>query len=112
MELFAGMRVRDLAAARDFYERVLGTPPAFFPNDEEAVWEVAEHRFVYVLLDPEHAGDGLVTLFAEDLDAVAAAISARGVEPAERETYGNGVRKLTYRDPDGNELGIGGGPEG
>ena len=51
-----------------------------------------------------------MTLFAEDLDAVAAEISGRGLEPAERETYGNGVRKLIYRDPDGNELGIGGGP--
>jgi len=34
----------------------------------------------------------------------------RGVEPAERETYENGVRKVTYRDPDGNEIGFGGGP--
>jgi predicted enzyme related to lactoylglutathione lyase len=110
MDLFAGMRVGDLEAAQDFYGRLFGAPPAFFPNDAEAVWEVAEHRYVYVLQDPEHAGDGLVTLFAEDLDAVAGAIAARGIEPVERETYDNGVRKLTYRDPDGNELGIGGGP--
>ena len=34
----------------------------------------------------------------------------RGVEPALRETYGNGVRKATYRDPDGNEIGFGGAP--
>lgn len=26
-------------------------------------------------------------------------ISARGIEPAEEETYGNGVRKVIYRDP-------------
>ncbi|HYI20320.1 MAG TPA: VOC family protein [Solirubrobacteraceae bacterium] len=112
MELFAGMRVRDLEAARGFYDRLFGSAPAFFPNDEEAVWEVAEHRYVYALVDPARAGDGLVTLFAEDLDAVAAEISGRGLEPAERETYDNGVRKLVYRDPDGNELGIGGGPAG
>ena len=37
-------------------------------------------------------------------------ISARGIEPDERETYENGVRKVTYRDPDGNEIGFGGGP--
>ena len=30
------------------------------------------------------------------------------IEPALRETYGNGVRKATYRDPDGNEIGFGG----
>ena len=36
--------------------------------------------------------------------------AARGVDPAERETYGNGVRKVIYRDPDGNEVGFGGAP--
>jgi hypothetical protein len=25
-------------------------------------------------------------------------------------TYANGVRKATYRDPDGNEIGFGGAP--
>ena len=31
-------------------------------------------------------------------------------EPASRETYGNGVRKVIYRDADGNEIGFGGPP--
>jgi hypothetical protein len=39
-----------------------------------------------------------------------AAISARGIEPDDRETYSNGVRKVIYRDPDGNEIGFGGVP--
>jgi hypothetical protein len=33
-----------------------------------------------------------------------------GPEPAERETYANGVRKASFRDPDGNEIGFGGAP--
>lgn len=33
-------------------------------------------------------------------------------EPAARETYSNGVRKAVFRDPDGNEVGVGGAPEG
>jgi len=32
------------------------------------------------------------------------------LEPAERETYANGVRKTTFRDPEGNEIGLGGDP--
>jgi len=80
------------------------------PHDTEAVWELAEHRYVYIVEDAERAGRGLVTLFLDDLDAMVAATSARGIEPAERETYDNGVRKITYRDPDGNEIGVGGGP--
>jgi len=110
MDLFAGLPVRDFAAARPWYERLLGGPPAFLPHDTEAVWELAEHRYVYIVEDAERAGRGLVTLFLEDLDAMVAAISARGIEPAERETYDNGVRKITYRDADGNQLGLGGGP--
>lgn len=51
-----------------------------------------------------------VTLFVDDFDARVGAIAERGIEPALRETYGNGVRKATYRAPDGNEIGLGGHP--
>jgi len=50
------------------------------------------------------------TLFVDDLDALVARIGDRGLDPAKRETYANGVRKTTYRDPDGNEIGFGGAP--
>jgi hypothetical protein len=69
------MPVADYAAALKWYERLLGSRPTFFPNDTEAVWELAEHRYVYIV---------------------------------ERESYSNGVRKITYRDADGNEIGLGG----
>jgi catechol 2,3-dioxygenase-like lactoylglutathione lyase family enzyme len=111
LDLFAGVPVSDLARARDWYGRLLGSEPAFLPNDVEAVWELAEHRYVYVELLPERAGHAMHTLFVDDLDARVEAMSARGLEPAQRETYGNGVRKITYRDPDGNEIGFGGAPE-
>jgi len=110
VDLFAGISVADYPAALAWYERLLGTPPSFFPNDAEAVWQVAAHRFVYIEHRPGHAGHGLLTLFVDDLDDRVAAMRGRGVEPAERETYENGVRKVTYRDPDGNEIGFGGGP--
>ena len=32
-------------------------------------------------------------------------------EPAHRESLPNGVRKITYRDGDGNEIGLGGAPQ-
>jgi len=31
-------------------------------------------------------------------------------EHASRETYEKGVRTVTYRDPDANQIGFGGGP--
>ncbi|MGI5241752.1 VOC family protein [Dactylosporangium sp. CA-139066] len=110
LNLFAGISVRDLAAAEDWYRRLFGAPPTFYPNDVEAVWQLAGERFVYIQLRPEHAGHALHTLVVDDLDATVAGIAERGLEPAMRETYDNGVRKITYVDTDGNEIGFGGLP--
>ena len=107
--LFAGLRVRDFAAARTWYERLLGDP-TFFPHAAEAVWTLAEGRSLYVVQDADRAGECVVTLFVDDLDARLEEIAARGLDPDERHTYSNGVRKAVYRDPDGNELGFGGAP--
>jgi hypothetical protein len=57
-----------------------------------------------------HLVGAIITIFIDDLDALDAEIASRGIEPAERETYTNGVRKLIYRDSDGNEIGFGGDP--
>ena len=110
MNLFAGIPVADYGRAVGWYERLLGSPPAFLPNDVEAVWELAEHRYVFIEVRPAHAGHAMHTLFVDDLEERVRAIADRGIEPAERETYENGVRKVTYRDPDGNEIGFGGPP--
>ncbi len=108
LALFAGIRVRDLAAARAWYERLLGEP-SFFPNAAEVVWMLADERAVYIQEDPRPGG-GLATAVVDDLDALLAEIAARGLEPDERETYGNGVRKAIFRDDDGNEIGFAGLP--
>jgi catechol 2,3-dioxygenase-like lactoylglutathione lyase family enzyme len=109
LHLFAGLRVRDFQAAKPWYEQLLGEP-SFFPHATEAVWTLADDRSVYIVEHPDDAGHSVVTIFLDDLDARVTAIAARGLEPDERETYSNGVRKVTYRDPDGNEVGFGGAP--
>jgi predicted enzyme related to lactoylglutathione lyase len=109
LHLFAGLRVRDLKAAQPWYEQLFGEP-SFFPNDTEAVWTLDEGRHVYIVEHPDGAGHSVVTLFLDDLDAHIETVAARGLEPDERETYSNGVRKALYHDPDGNELGFGGAP--
>ncbi|HET7444579.1 MAG TPA: VOC family protein [Solirubrobacterales bacterium] len=108
-DLFAGVRVADFEAAVAWYERLLGGPPSFRAHETEVVWEVAEHAWIFVREDAEPGGAEHV-LFVDDLDARVSEIAARGIEPAERETYSNGVRKAIYRDADGNEIGLGGAP--
>jgi catechol 2,3-dioxygenase-like lactoylglutathione lyase family enzyme len=110
-DLFAGIPVRDYQVAAAWYERLLGGPPSFLPNDTEAVWELAENRYLYIDVRPEHAGHAMHTVFLSDFDDRLAQIAQRGLEPAEIETYENGVRKAVFHDPDGNEIGLGGGPE-
>ena len=57
--------------------------------------------------------DGIdaITLFVEDLEDRKRRAAEHGIEPTTDETYGNGVRKLEFLDPDGNQFGIGAGPQ-
>jgi hypothetical protein len=110
LALFAGIYVSDYEAATKWYARLIGGEPSFIPNDTEAVWELGEHRSIYINVRPGDAGHSVVTIFVDDLGTCVAGIAERGIEPAKQETYGNGVRKVVYRDPDGNQIGFGGAP--
>lgn len=108
LDLFAGIRVSDYEAAKPWYERLLGAEPSFIPHGTEAVWELAEHRYVFIVQDTEGAGRATHTIFVDDLDARVADIASRGIEPDDMETYPGKARKAIYRDADGNEIGFGG----
>jgi len=110
LDLFAGIRVSDYAAARPWYEQLLGSEPSFLPHATEAVWELAEHRWLYIVEEAEKPGGAVHTILVEDLDALVAEVGSRGIEPDERESYSNGVQKAIYRDADGNEIGFGSSP--
>ena len=112
VDLFAGNPVRDYGPAAAWYERLLGAPPSFLPYDTGAVWgtprpPVRVHRSAARAgRAGGHAGHAV---FVSDFDARIAQIVERdGSRP--RETYANGVRKATFRDPEGNEIGFGGDP--
>ena len=111
LDLFAGVPVSDYSAARPWYERLLGAEPSFLPHETEAVWELAEGRYLFIVEDAERAGRAIHTIFLEDLDARVADVASRGMEPDERETYPGKARKATYRDADGNEISFGGADE-
>jgi hypothetical protein len=110
LDLYAGIPVADFAAAVNWYERLLGAPPTSLPYDSEAVWELAENRYLYVWQQPERAGHALHLLFVDGLDALVAQIAERGLDPSKRETYSNGVSRIAYVDPDGSEIAFCGDP--
>ncbi len=49
-------------------------------------------------------------MFVDDLEEWVDPIVERGIEPEVREVYDNGVRHVTFRDPDGNEISFGASP--
>ena len=77
VDLFAGLPVADYARSVEWYARFLGSEPSFLPNPIEAVWELAEHRYVYIVERPQDAGHAVHTLFVKDLDALVSEITER-----------------------------------
>ncbi|QDZ13108.1 VOC family protein [Devosia ginsengisoli] len=106
-EMFSGIPVSNFQTSLDWYQRLFGAKPSFFPNETEAVWAIAEHRWIYIIVDVERAGGAIQTIMSSDLEAVIEQISERGLSFGQEEIPAEGVRKVMYYDPDGNEIGLG-----
>ena len=105
--VFAGVPVRDYPSAVKWYELLLGAEASFYPTEVEAVWQLAEDRYVYIVEDQERAGGAVCMIWVDDPVAEAAKIAERGLEPVEIEKYDT-VWKYVFHDADGNEIGVGG----
>ena len=103
--VFAGLIVADRDKAAGWYARLLGRPADMLPNDAEATWWLADQASLYLLADPDRAGQGVFTLIVPDLDAELARMAADGITPARIEVLEAG-RKSVVEDPDGNEIGL------
>ncbi|KRA42148.1 VOC family protein [Devosia sp. Root635] len=106
-DVFSGIPVSNFQASLDWYQRLFGTRPAFFPNETEAVWAIGDRRWIYIIVDAKRAGGAIQTIMSADLEGMIAQISGRGLDFGQEEIPGEGVRKVMYYDPDGNEIGLG-----
>jgi catechol 2,3-dioxygenase-like lactoylglutathione lyase family enzyme len=96
-------RVRDLAAAREFYTGKLGVTETYV--DDEGSWaklERGEMRIALAEGEPEEAG--VATVDVEDAKAEAERLRAEDVEVGTVLELHNEVRLLDVFDPDGNRL--------
>ena len=96
--VFAGIPVADYASARDWYERLFGRPPDLVPNETEAAWQLSETAWVYVVADADRAGDALLTVLVDDLEAQVSELADRAPGL---------YRKAEIRDADGNTIAFG-----
>ena len=104
--VFAGLVVANRDQAAAWYERLLGRPPDFLPNDAEAVWQAAGMASIYLLADADRAGRGVMALVVDDLDASLAEIAERGIVTGAIEEIPGAGRKAVIADPDGNAVSI------
>jgi catechol 2,3-dioxygenase-like lactoylglutathione lyase family enzyme len=96
-------RVRDLAAARDFYTAKLGFTETYL--DDEGGWaklERGEMRIALAEGEPEEAG--VATIDVDDAKAEAERLRAADVEVGTVLELHNEIRLLDVFDPDGNRV--------
>jgi catechol 2,3-dioxygenase-like lactoylglutathione lyase family enzyme len=103
---FTGVAVKDLAASRDFFERLFGKPPDVLVNENEVMWRVNESAWLYAVVDPARAGHALAALSVADLDAALAELASRGLRASKLEEHEGGARKAILLDPDGNTAAL------
>ncbi|WP_433593717.1 VOC family protein [Nocardia sp. CA-145437] len=106
--LFFGLAVTDFAAADHWYTRLFGrAADVVVTPGIEAMWQLGDTVFVYIVIDPERAGRALVNIAVPDLETAVTEIGSRGVEPGPFILVGpDGAagRKAPYVDPDGNSI--------
>jgi hypothetical protein len=105
--LFAGMAVESYDSAMPWYTRLFGRAPDVIVHDTEAMWQLADAGWVYVVEDQSRAGKGLLTLLVESLTDQLAQLESRGITTGEIETAPGRYRKAACVDPDGNTITFG-----
>jgi hypothetical protein len=104
--LFAALPVEDVGLSVLWYERLVGRAPDLVPDERTACWRLAESAWIYVTLDVDRAGTGMVTLLVDDLDAFIAQADEREVEMGAVESVGVAGRGVVLADLDGNRLQV------
>lgn len=104
--LFAGVRVRELAPAAEWYSRLFGRAADMAPNDDEVMWRVTDGGWLYLIRDPARAGNSLVTICVTDLDEAVAELAGRRIAIGRVAAVGDAGRKATGQDPDGNSVDL------
>ncbi len=100
--VLAVVPVTDIAAAREWYERLMGREPDNNPMDTLIEWQVVDHGWLQVTVDPARAGTAMVNLAVDDLARQLSETVSRGITVGEIHPASKGVEFCPINDPDGN----------
>jgi hypothetical protein len=99
----ASVAVKDLSAAVEWYQGVLGKPPDSRPMPELAEWKFDGGGWLQVYQLPARAGSGSFTLSVSSIDHQVTRLSTLGIDTRQRSS-GDKVKTLMIADPDGNHI--------
>jgi len=116
LAVFAGLPVRDLTAATEWYGQVFGRAPDGHPSPQIAEYYLAEGRVpergtLQLREDPQRAGGGLATINVGDITLVGTILERLGAAfetqffEVQAETV-SGVTVGTFEDQDGNAVTV------
>jgi predicted enzyme related to lactoylglutathione lyase len=106
--VFAGIAVEDYDRAIAWYERLFGrSADVIVRENNEAMWQVSDSGWVYVVRDAGRSGNALLTMLVDDLDKKVDELQTRGFTGLDIETEPGRYRKVTIEDPEGNTVAIG-----
>jgi predicted enzyme related to lactoylglutathione lyase len=109
--VFAGIAAADYDSLREWYQRLIGRPPDLIPNETEVCWQLTDTGWIYVVADPDRAGNAFLTVLVDDLDHHLAGLADRGIASGPIDTLPGGVRKAVVTDPEGNTIQFGEAPK-
>lgn len=104
--LFAGIPVGEFPTSLEWYTRLFGRPADVVANDREVMWRVTDGGWLYIVREPERAGGSLIAIAVPNLEAAVADIDGRGLRCGPILPEGEGARKSTVSDPDGNLIAL------
>ncbi|HOY56675.1 MAG TPA: VOC family protein [Verrucomicrobiota bacterium] len=99
--------VKDMAAARRFYENALGLKVEMNFQDVWVEYDIAGGTFAITTMDERHrpgANGAVVALEVDDLDACVAALKSKGVAFVQEPMATPVCRLAVISDPDGNDV--------
>jgi glyoxylase I family protein len=106
LNVLAGVPVRDMEAAIEWYGSLLGREPDARPMDGLADWHLTDVHTLQLVLDADRAGGGTVTLQVRDIAAAREAAAGRGVTFEYDDTTSTKVKFAELLDPEGNAVAI------
>ncbi len=86
--MFAGVAVADYEQALVLHERLFGRSPNVIVAKNEAMWQLTETGWIYIVGDASSAGSALLTILVNNLEDHVADLEGRGLETSAKVTRG------------------------